>query len=448
MIERILALVAEQTGYPADMLDLELDLEADLGIDTVKQAEVFAAIREAYGIERDDNLKLRDYPTLNHVVGFVRERAGGAGPPGAPGEEAATGRRGGGAPAAEAAPADGAFPRRVPVPVVRPPLDRCAPTGVELGAGSRVVLMPDRGGVGAALAKRLEKRGVEVLEIEDAPGAEELEGRLAEWTAAGPVQGVYWLPALDDEGPLSSLDPAGVARGAARAGEAARDDDARARRAGRRARHVPRLGDPARGPPRLRRGGSDVGDGGRRRGFTKALTRERERGAGQGGRLPAQPQDGRARRPAGRGDAARPGRGRGRPRARSCAGRSGSPSGRREPDPARELGSQTTFLVTGAAGSIVSAITADLAAASGGTFHLLDLVPEPDPADPDLAALRLRPRAAQARPRRANQGARRARDPDARRARAGADRAGARRRWPRSRRFAARAARRTGTRST
>ena len=29
---------------------------------------------------------------------------------------------------------------------------------------------------------------------------------------------------------------------------------------------------------------------------------------------------------------------------------------------------------------------ADLAAASGGTFHLLDLVPEPDPSDPDLAA--------------------------------------------------------------
>ena len=42
------------------------------------------------------------------------------------------------------------------------------------------------------------------------------------------------------------------------------------------------------------------------------------------------------------------------------------------------------FVVTGAAGSIASAIAADLAAASGGTFYLLDLVPEPDPADPDL----------------------------------------------------------------
>ena len=71
----MLAIVAEQTGYPPDLLDLDLDLEADLGIDTVKQAEVFAAIREAYGIERDDTLKLRDYPTLNHVVGFVRDRS-------------------------------------------------------------------------------------------------------------------------------------------------------------------------------------------------------------------------------------------------------------------------------------------------------------------------------------------------------------------------------------
>ena len=44
----------------------------------------------------------------------------------------------------------------------------------------------------------------------------------------------------------------------------------------------------------------------------------------------------------------------------------------------------TAFVVTGAAGSIVSAITADLAAASGGTFHLLDLVPAPDRDDPDL----------------------------------------------------------------
>ncbi len=53
---------------------MDLDMEADLGIDTVKQAELFATIRQEYGIERDDKLQLRDYPTINHVIGFVRDR--------------------------------------------------------------------------------------------------------------------------------------------------------------------------------------------------------------------------------------------------------------------------------------------------------------------------------------------------------------------------------------
>ncbi|MGZ4821406.1 MAG: beta-ketoacyl synthase N-terminal-like domain-containing protein, partial [Terriglobales bacterium] len=85
--ERVLALVAQKTGYPPEMLDLDLDLEADLGIDTVKQAEVFAAIREAYGIARDDKIKLREFPTLAHVIRFVLDRrsdlAGGT-PPATP----------------------------------------------------------------------------------------------------------------------------------------------------------------------------------------------------------------------------------------------------------------------------------------------------------------------------------------------------------------------------
>ena len=83
--ERILALVVEKTGYPKDMLDLDLDLEADLGVDTVKQAEMFAAIREIYNIPRDENRKLRDYPTLAHVIRFVYEkRPDLAGAPAAP----------------------------------------------------------------------------------------------------------------------------------------------------------------------------------------------------------------------------------------------------------------------------------------------------------------------------------------------------------------------------
>ena len=53
--------------------------------------------------------------------------------------------------------------------------------------------------------------------------------------------------------------------------------------------------------------------------------------------------------------------------------------------PSFTLDSNSVFVITGAAGSIVSAITQDLAAASGETFYLLDLVPEPDANNPDLA---------------------------------------------------------------
>ncbi len=41
-------------------------------MDTVKQAEVFAAVRTHYDLERDDNLQLRDFPTLRHVADWVR----------------------------------------------------------------------------------------------------------------------------------------------------------------------------------------------------------------------------------------------------------------------------------------------------------------------------------------------------------------------------------------
>ncbi len=46
--------MADKTGYPQDMLDLDLDLEADLGIDTVKQAETFQAVREAFDIPQQE----------------------------------------------------------------------------------------------------------------------------------------------------------------------------------------------------------------------------------------------------------------------------------------------------------------------------------------------------------------------------------------------------------
>ena len=68
-------------------------------MDTVKQAEVFAAVREHYGVERDDSLKLRDFPTLTHVVGWIRDKTGAACPGWRPPIPPRTAGRGAGTPA-------------------------------------------------------------------------------------------------------------------------------------------------------------------------------------------------------------------------------------------------------------------------------------------------------------------------------------------------------------
>ena len=74
----VLNLVSEKTGYPVEMLDMDLDLEADLGVDTVKQAELFAAIREHYSIPRREDLRLVEYNTLNKVVQFMLDEGTGS----------------------------------------------------------------------------------------------------------------------------------------------------------------------------------------------------------------------------------------------------------------------------------------------------------------------------------------------------------------------------------
>ncbi|KKM04316.1 hypothetical protein LCGC14_1765460, partial [marine sediment metagenome] len=42
----LLGLVSEKTGYPVEMIGLEMDLEADLGIDSIKRVEILSALEE------------------------------------------------------------------------------------------------------------------------------------------------------------------------------------------------------------------------------------------------------------------------------------------------------------------------------------------------------------------------------------------------------------------
>ena len=42
----LLDIVAEKTGYPADVLELGMELEADLGIDSIKRVEILSALQD------------------------------------------------------------------------------------------------------------------------------------------------------------------------------------------------------------------------------------------------------------------------------------------------------------------------------------------------------------------------------------------------------------------
>ncbi len=45
--DRLVEIVCERTGYPTEMLNLKLDLEADLGIDSIKRVEILGSLRES-----------------------------------------------------------------------------------------------------------------------------------------------------------------------------------------------------------------------------------------------------------------------------------------------------------------------------------------------------------------------------------------------------------------
>ena len=78
VLEVLLQVISEKTGYETEELELDYELEADLGIDTVKQAEIFAEVREKFGVERDDSFSLADYPTISALARWLTSRVPGA----------------------------------------------------------------------------------------------------------------------------------------------------------------------------------------------------------------------------------------------------------------------------------------------------------------------------------------------------------------------------------
>ena len=193
--KEIVAMVAEKTGYPEDMLDLDLDMEADLGIDTVKQAELFAAMREHYGIAQMEGIQLKDYPTIRHCINFALTYAGKPAAAPAAAQPAAAP-----APAADssAAPAQTAPAAQEPaepaLPVIKvADVQEAVPTAGKVGKPSEEMLTTNPTGQiehRVSLAERPEREGYagehchekklrNVTVVADAPLTERENRRLA-----------------------------------------------------------------------------------------------------------------------------------------------------------------------------------------------------------------------------------------------------------------------------
>ncbi len=78
LTKRLIEIVSERTGYPADMLDPTLDLEADLGIDSIKRVEILNNFRKLLPDDVQVQLesgieKLAGTKTLEGIITWINE---------------------------------------------------------------------------------------------------------------------------------------------------------------------------------------------------------------------------------------------------------------------------------------------------------------------------------------------------------------------------------------
>jgi acyl transferase domain-containing protein len=197
LTDLLLSIVEEKTGYPRDMVGLDQNLEADLGIDSIKRIEVVGALLQTLpGAHRDalteSRSKLNTQPTLNGMLDLVTQaKVGGA--VAVPFDSAGVG---------SSADRTVSHPPRL---VMRPFAEPLPADAARRLTAGRFVITRDAAGVADALAASLAARGVEVAWIDAAQLATEA-ALLERCRVLGesPIAGVVHLatlgaPALDGQ---------------------------------------------------------------------------------------------------------------------------------------------------------------------------------------------------------------------------------------------------------
>ncbi|WP_204080159.1 phosphopantetheine-binding protein [Mycobacterium riyadhense] len=68
----MLQVVADKTGYPVEILDLSMALEADLGIDSIKRVEILSAVQQRVpSLPEVEASALAELSTLQEIVDYL-----------------------------------------------------------------------------------------------------------------------------------------------------------------------------------------------------------------------------------------------------------------------------------------------------------------------------------------------------------------------------------------
>ncbi|WP_406700276.1 SDR family NAD(P)-dependent oxidoreductase [Singulisphaera sp. Ch08] len=188
---RLLSIVQDRTGYPAEMLGLDLDLEADLGIDSIKRVEILGSLREVLpGTGLGSNTELMDQlsraRTLRAIVEKVEHGLKTSRPVPAPAAPAPAAPAPASAPASTSTPTaalsspnrhghpnaphqakNGSLVRRQTLKAVAAPLSRSSGGDLGLAASGLLLVTDDGRGVSRELAAALRSKGHSVVVVAD-----------------------------------------------------------------------------------------------------------------------------------------------------------------------------------------------------------------------------------------------------------------------------------------
>jgi len=74
--QNLLKIVSEKTGYPLEMLEMSMDIEADLGIDSIKKVEILGSLLELYpDLPKPNPQEIGELRNLGEIASYMQQQA-------------------------------------------------------------------------------------------------------------------------------------------------------------------------------------------------------------------------------------------------------------------------------------------------------------------------------------------------------------------------------------